>query len=155
MREIRRSGLTSGVGKQDGVRLRDDVTLDSGQFFEAIQALLIHKMALPQFDIDADGKPTRKWVFRHDKIRDYFLVQTFEAQQERIQKHIDDPRFRGVYLMLSSQLPIEQARELKDMLVDRAAETKDHYLSDAVVEVLKTRKPSFQPSFQPSFSPPV
>lgn len=35
----------------------------------------IHKMALRQHDTDADGKPARMRVFRHDKIRDYFLVQ--------------------------------------------------------------------------------
>ena len=45
-------------------------------------------------------------------------------------------RFRGVYLMLASQLPPEQAKELRDTLVDRAAETKDHILSDSVVEIL-------------------
>jgi hypothetical protein len=63
---------------------------------------------------------------------------------ERIVKHIDDPRFRGVYLMLASQLPLEQARDLRDSLVDRASETKDHHLSDAVVQILKTRKSTSQ-----------
>jgi hypothetical protein len=70
-------------------------------------------------------------------------VQAFHAQaDERILKYIDDPRFRGVYLMLASQMPLGQARDLRDALVDRAAETKDHHLSDAVVEVLKMRKPA-------------
>jgi hypothetical protein len=69
------------------------------------------------------------------------LIQAFLADEDnRIPKHIDDPRFRGVYLMLASQLPLEQARILKDSLVDRAAETKDHHLSDGVVQILKTRK---------------
>jgi HEAT repeat protein len=121
--------------------LRDEVAVDSDRFFEEIQVLLVHKMVAPHFDRDADGKETKKWVFRHDKIRDYFLVQAFNAERdERVRKHIDDPRFRGVYLMLAARLPVEQARELKDALVDRAAETKDHSLSDAVVEVLKTRR---------------
>ena len=121
--------------------LLDEITLDSSQFFEPIQALSAHKMVLAQNEVDADGKPVRKWVFRHDKIRDFFLVQAFEGQQdERILEHMDDPRFRGVYLMLASQLPLEQANELRDAVVDRAAETKDHHLSDAVVEVLKSRR---------------
>jgi len=124
--------------------LEDDPALDSEVFFEEIQVMVEHKMVLGRHDIDADGKPTQKWVFRHDRIRDYFLMQAFYAKQdERILKHIDDARFRGVYLMLASQLPIPQAAELKDALVDRAAETKDHTLSDAVVEVLKTRKAAF------------
>ena len=62
-----------------------------------------------------------------------------------ISKHIDDLRFRGVYLMLASHLPFDQARDLRVALVDRAAETKDHYLSDSVVHVLRTRKPLYQP----------
>ena len=36
---------------------------------QTIQALLAHKMVLTQNDVDAEGKPVRKWVFRHDKIR--------------------------------------------------------------------------------------
>jgi HEAT repeat protein len=131
--------------------LLDEITLDSSQFFEPIQALLAHKMALTQNEVDADGKPIREWVFRHDKIRDFFLVQAFEFQQdERILKHMDDPRFRGVYLMLASQLPLGQANELRDALVDRAAETKDHHLSDAVVEVLKSRRTATATSGRPS-----
>jgi hypothetical protein len=121
--------------------LHDEIALDTGAFFEEIQALVEHKMALGQYDKDADGKQTQKWVFRHDKMRDYFLLRAFSVDQEsRVLKHLDDPRFSGVYLMLASQLPLDQARELKDALVDHAAETKDHYLSDAIVEVLKTRR---------------
>ena len=71
----------------------------------------------------------RRRIFHSDTLLD-----------ERLPKHIDDPRFRGVYLMLATQLPIEDAWLLKDALVEHAAETKDHHLSDAVVEVLKTRK---------------
>ena len=122
-------------------RLRDELALDSEQFFEAIQTMAIHKMVLERNDEDATGKPTRNWFFRHDKIRDYFLMQAVLSQQaERIPKHIDDPRFRGVYLMLAPQLPPDQARDLKDSLVERASETKDHNLSDAVVQLLKTRR---------------
>ena len=121
--------------------LEDKLDLDSGQFFEEIQTMVNHKMVLVHNTIDKDGKGIQEWVFRHDKIRDYFLIQAFfHDLDKRIQDHIDDSRFRGVYLMLASRLPVTQARELKDVLVERAAETKDHHLSDAVVEVLKTRK---------------
>jgi HEAT repeat protein len=124
-------------------RLSDEMTLDSSQFFEAIQTMVAHKMVLEQNGVDAAGNPTRKWVFRHDKIRDYFLMQAVLSQQDdRIPKHIDDLRFRGVYLMLASQLPVDQARDLRDALVELASETKDHYLSDAVVQILRTRGPS-------------
>lgn len=131
--------------------LQDEIALDSSQFFEPIQALVAHKMVLTQNDVDAEGKPVKKWVFRHDKIRDFFLVQAFESvQDERILKHMDDARFRGVYLMLASQLPLTQASELRDALVDHAAETKDHHLSDAVVEVLKNRRTATSAAQKPS-----
>ena len=111
-------------------RLRDDPTLDTNRFFAPIQTMVKYKLALAQHDKDADGKATEKWLLRHDKIRDYFLLQAFlEDEDTRIPKHIDDSRFRSVYLMLASLLPLEQARFLKDSLVERAAETKDHYLS--------------------------
>jgi hypothetical protein len=121
-------------------RLVDDPALPAANFIGLIREMVSHKMALEQLDTDADGKPTKKWVFRHDKIRDYFLMQAFLASDERITKHIDDPRFRGVYLILASQLPLDQARELKETLVERAAETKDHHLSDSVVQILKARR---------------
>ena len=133
-------------------RLSDELALDTSTFFEAVEALVVHKMVLEQNDQDSEGKPTKKWVFRHDKIRDYFLMQAVLAQQDdRIPKHVDDPRFRGVYLMLASQLPLDQARDLRDALVDRASETKDHHLSDEVVQILKTRRPvSRAPGFSPA-----
>jgi hypothetical protein len=121
-------------------RLRDDTALPIADFFSLIQEMVAHKMALEQYEVDADKKPITKWVFRHDKVRDYFLMQAFLAKEERIPQHIDDPRFRGVYLMLASLLPLDQATELRETLVDRAAETKDHYLSDAVVQILKGRR---------------
>jgi hypothetical protein len=70
--------------------------------------------------------------------QDFFKVVI--TSEERIPERVDDPRFRGVYLMLASLLPLEQAAELRETLVDRAAETKDHYLSDAVVQILKGRR---------------
>ena len=121
-------------------RLKDELALDSAQFFEAIQSMVASKLALEQNDKDATGKGTKKWVVRHDKIRDFFLIKAFEGKEDiRIPEHIDDSRFRGVYLMLASNLPFDQAKALKDALVDRAAETKDHYLSDAVVQILRVR----------------
>jgi hypothetical protein len=97
-------------------RLRDDVGLPASEFVALVKEMVAHKMALARFDVDADKKPITKWVFRHDKVRDYFLMQAFPAKKERIPKHVDDPRFRGVYLMLASLLPLEQATELRETL---------------------------------------
>jgi hypothetical protein len=124
-------------------RLRDELALDSGQFYEAIKVMTEKKMVLEQNDKDDSGKETHKWFFRHDKIRDYFMMKAvLNEPKERLMKHSDDPRFRGVYLMLASQLPVVQAGKLKDFLVRQAAETKDHNLSDLVVQIYETRKPA-------------
>jgi hypothetical protein len=132
-------------------RLNNDLTLDSEQFFVPIQAMVAHKMALEQNDINAAGRATRKWVFRHDKVRDYFLMQAVLQQaDQRITAHLDDPRFRGAYLMLAAQLPFEQARALRDTLVEYASETRDHFLSDAVVQLPKTRKHACEVASRPA-----
>jgi hypothetical protein len=103
--------------------------------------MVAFKMVLERHGEDSAGAPTRQWIFRHDKTRDFFLMHAFLADQDdRILRHLDDPRFRGVYIMLASALPIEQAKALKDAIVDHAADSKDHHLSDAVVQVLRTRR---------------
>ena len=74
-------------------------------------------------------------------VREFFLMHAFLADQEdRVLRHLDDPCFRGVYIMLASALPLEEAKALKYVIVDHAADSKDHHLSDAVVQVLKTRR---------------
>jgi hypothetical protein len=42
--------------------------------FALIQEMVAHKMVLEQHDLDADKKPITEWVFRHNKVRDYFFV---------------------------------------------------------------------------------
>jgi hypothetical protein len=122
-------------------QLKDEPALDATAFFDEIQAMVQFKMALERHGQDSAGAPTRQWIFRHDKTRDFFLMHAFLADQEdRVLRHLDDPRFRGVYIMLASALPLEEARALKDAIVDHAADSKDHHLSDAVVQVLKTRR---------------
>lgn len=121
-------------------RLKDELSLEANEaFFPAIQTMAAHKMVLERNELDAAGKPTRNWVFRHDKIRDYFLMQAM-LNRSPVPDHVDDPRFRGVYLMLAQQLPFEDARTLRDAVVERAAETRDYHLMTAVVEVIKARK---------------
>jgi HEAT repeat protein len=124
-------------------RLKDEPALDAAAFFEEIQVMVRFKMALERHGEDSAGAATRQWIFRHDKTRDFFLMHAFLADQEdRVLRHLDDPRFRGAYIMLASAQPIEQARALRDAIVDHAADSKDHHLSDAVVQVLRTRRAS-------------
>lgn len=81
--------------------------------------------------------------FRHDKIMDFFLVQNFlgggEDAEGRLIDHMGDPRFRGVYFLLATLLPLDAARELRERLIQYAADTKDHTVSDTFVQLLRSR----------------
>jgi hypothetical protein len=53
--------------------------------------------------------------------------------------HLDDLRFRGVYLLYAQTAAMDVARRLRDQLVLRAATTRDHALSDEFVRRLSLR----------------
>lgn len=47
--------------------------------------------------------------------------------------------FRGVYFLLATLLPLNQAKDLREKLINYAADTKDHTVSDTFVQLLRTR----------------
>jgi hypothetical protein len=57
--------------------LRGEMQLPTDGFFDLIQEMTAHKMALEQHDVDNRKNPITRWVFRHDKVRDYFLMHAF------------------------------------------------------------------------------
>ena len=72
---------------------------------------------------------------------DYFLVQAFLGPgNERPTNHLGDPRFRGTYLQLANLLPFEAAERPRDLLVEYAADARDHSVSNSFVVLLRTRK---------------
>jgi hypothetical protein len=89
-----------------------------------------------------DGKLKTEWDFRHDKIRDFFIVQTFlqPENENRYLDHIDDPRFRGVYFLLATMMPLEAAKNLREQLIQYAADTKDHTVSDTFIQLFRSRE---------------
>ncbi|MEC4815193.1 MAG: hypothetical protein SAK29_18235, partial [Scytonema sp. PMC 1069.18] len=78
---------------------------------------------------------------------EFFLVQNFLGEngevQSRINEHIGDPRFRGVYLLLATLLPLDSALELREQLIEYAAHTKDHTVVDTFVQILMLRSPQW------------
>ena len=74
----------------------------------------------------------------------FFLVQNFLGESEESRKRIDDnkgePRFRGVYFLLATLLDEEAAKELREMLIQYAADTKDHTVSDKFVQFNRAPK---------------
>ncbi len=65
------------------------------------------------------------------------LVQNFlgntEAAEARLIDHINDPRFRGVYFLVTTLLPLPVAKQLQEQLIQYAADTKDHAVSNTFV----------------------
>ncbi|HEY9649272.1 MAG TPA: hypothetical protein V6C95_01315, partial [Coleofasciculaceae cyanobacterium] len=127
------------------MRLNDEKALPADIFYQELESLEDerYKMAVSRQWKDERGKAKKEWHFRHDKIMDFFLVQNFfgdttEAEQ-RLINHMGDPRFRGVYFLLATLLPLDEAKELREKLIQYAADTKDHTVSDTFVQLLRTR----------------
>ena len=122
------------------MRLNDQTALPEEQFLEELLGMERHKMVVTRQSIDSEGKSAKEWYFRHDKIAEFFILQTFLEQPERQEQHLGDPRFRGVYFMLANFLKLEDAIALREMLIQYAVDTKDHTVSDTFVQLLRSRK---------------
>ncbi|HYO58635.1 hypothetical protein [Archangium sp.] len=123
------------------MRCEDRGVIPEEKFGRELLRMEAAKMIVCQQWRSPDGKEQREWRFRHDKIQEFFIAQTFLGKDNRrASKHLKDSRFRGVYLLLALLLEPEQARALRDMLVEHAAETRDHSVSDDFVTLLKKRQ---------------
>lgn len=127
------------------MRLQDKDSLPAGEFAEELQCMERHKMAVSR-SLDEGGKPRTEWHFRHDKIADFFVVQAFLGpDNDKPENHLGDARFRGVYLQLARLLPLDDARALERRLIDYAADTQDHTVSDTFIQLLRSRRDEHQP----------
>ncbi len=74
---------------------------------------------------------------------DFFLVQNFmgdnDAAERLLVDRMSDPRFRGVYFLLATLLPLDAAKELREALIQYAADTKDNTVSNTFVQLLRSR----------------
>ena len=127
------------------MRLKDESILPTEKFYNELIAMEDekYKMVVSRQWQDNKGKSKQQWCFRHDKIMDFFLVQTFLGDSEEVQSklidHMGDPRFRGVYFLLANLLSPEDALSLREELIQYAADTRDHTVSDTFVTLLRTR----------------
>ena len=123
------------------MRVKDASTFIKGDFANELVVMARHKMVVPYHEQAAEAETAPLWTFRHDKIMDFFLVQAFLGpNNQRPRKHLGDPRFRGTYLQLAGLLPLDAAKALERQLVDYAADTRDHSVSDDFVQLLRPRK---------------
>ncbi|NEU74518.1 PBS lyase, partial [Hassallia byssoidea VB512170] len=127
------------------MRLNDEKALSGELFYQELHSMEDekYKMVVSRQWQDEKGEPKKECYFRHDKIMDFFLVQTFlgdgDAAEQRLIDHMSDPRFRGVYFLLATLLQLDKAKALREELIQYAANTKDHTVSDTFVQLLRSR----------------
>lgn len=133
------------------LRLTDKRALPAEEFYNELICMEDEKfrMVISRQWQDAKSEAQKEWYFRHDKIAEFFIVQTFlgntDEAKTRLQTHIGDPRFRGVYFLLATLLPLDAAQQLREDLINYAADTKDHTVSDTFVQLVRSRKASSVP----------
>ncbi|MBN3926869.1 HEAT repeat domain-containing protein, partial [Nostoc sp. NMS4] len=127
------------------MRLQDKQALPGDEFQQVVMSLEDekYKMVVSRQWQNEKGEAKKEWYFRHDKIIDFFLVQNFlgetDAAEGLLVDRMGDPRFRGVYFLLATLLPLDAAKELREDLIQYAADTKDNTVSNTFVQLLRTR----------------
>ncbi|WP_224370456.1 HEAT repeat domain-containing protein [Hyalangium versicolor] len=122
------------------MRLKDAPVIPEEPFSRELPGLEAFKIVLRRQWQSPDGEGHREWRFRHDKFHEFFIAQALlETPDSRLTQHVGDPRFHGVYSLLALLLEPQKARQLRDLLVEHAATTQDHTLSDRFVLLFKER----------------
>ncbi|AVH70690.1 HEAT repeat domain-containing protein [Nostoc sp. 'Lobaria pulmonaria (5183) cyanobiont'] len=127
------------------MRLEDKQALPADEFYQVAMSLSDekYKMVVSRQWEGEKGEAKKEWYFRHDKIMDFFLVQNFlgetDAAEGLLVDRMGDPRFRGVYFLLATLLPLDPAKQLREKLIQYAADTKDNTVSNTFVQLLRTR----------------
>ncbi|MEH2133311.1 MAG: HEAT repeat domain-containing protein [Nostoc sp.] len=127
------------------MRLEDKQAIPEDEFQQVVMSLEDdkYKMVVSRQWQNEKGEAKKEWYFRHDKIMDFFLVQNFlgesDAAEGLLVDRMGDPRFRGVYFLLATLLPLDAAKELREDLIQYAADTKDNTVSNTFVQLLRTR----------------
>ena len=125
--------------------LNDETIIPSEEFKPELTCLEDekYKMVISRQWENDKGEVQKKWYFRYKKIMDFFLAQNFLAESQeaktRLFDRINDPRFRGVYFLLASLLPLEEAKELREKLIDYATDTNNYTLMRKFVQLLRLR----------------
>jgi hypothetical protein len=80
------------------LRTKDEIAI-SEELFQPELLCMEYKLVLRRNSRGPNGKDQTQWIFPHDKIAEFFIVQTFLKRiSPRPQQHLADPRSRGVML---------------------------------------------------------
>jgi hypothetical protein len=90
------------------MRLNDEGVIPHQRFEKEIDCLMRYAMILNRTSFDIYGNPVSEWYFRHEMIADFFILQAFlEENNHRVDRHLEDSRFKGVYALLKPTDRIE------------------------------------------------
>jgi len=121
------------------MRLKDRPDLPADQMLAELPVLESHKMVYRRV-LRKGTEEVTNWYFRHDKISDFFLLQVFLGDVAKQEQYLNDPRFRGVYFLLAAFLPLDDARALRERLIEQAVDRRDHTVSDGFIRALRERR---------------
>jgi HEAT repeat protein len=101
--------------------------------FEAeVAALARDRLMIARTEIvrkDKGEVEVNRWFFRHDRIMEFFLLPAFMGENsKRRQEHDLDEQFWGLYELLAVRLPEAEEQNLRDFLMERAADTERNEL---------------------------
>ncbi|QOZ55872.1 hypothetical protein [Bradyrhizobium sp. CCBAU 53338] len=119
---------------------RDGTSEIDGDHFPRVAEVLLKEKQIQRYVTVASGFKSDGYIFRHDKIRDFYTCATFVADPELRTMHAGDDKFAGVYDLLCQELPPREATELREYLAERALDNGDHRMSDRYLEGLRTRR---------------
>jgi hypothetical protein len=90
------------------MRLNDEGVIPHQRFEKEIDCMMQYAMILKRTSFDIYGNPVTEWYFRHDTITDFFILQAFlEENNHRVERHLEDSRFKGVYALLKPTDSVE------------------------------------------------
>ncbi|NEQ87523.1 MAG: PBS lyase, partial [Moorea sp. SIO2I5] len=69
------------------MRLHDQITIPENDCLHELHCMERYKMVLTRQQKHGFGPTYREWKFRHDKIQEYFIVQTFLKTENRERQH--------------------------------------------------------------------
>jgi hypothetical protein len=121
-------------------RLEGTAEIDSKAFSAEVDSLLEHKQVYSTSSPSNADSPA-VYQFRHDRISDFYMQFAFLGDDPSIRyAHVGDDRLGGVYDLLARILPPAQADELKEVLILRGMDSRDHRQSDSFIQHLRWRR---------------
>ena len=109
------------------LREKGEKYFDVGEFHDELARMKVHRMIVKR-PTRIDDSIVVASCFRHEKIMNFFLYQAFKGNIDRQLKHLGDANFHGAYLFFVTNGPRDEARALREAIVNYAGDTNDYSL---------------------------